>query len=130
MAMTGSALRRSPDPRYEAPSKPVYTQRISVRIYPSGFHWTGWGSHLERLKASWPLGKLALYRDHLTIGSFMRTYRLDYADVKRIRKTLLFSVQIEHDDGTVPGCVFMQGWFLLNSIRQAVRANGLRIRVE
>jgi hypothetical protein len=100
-----------------------------VRIYPGGFHVTGWGSHHERLKASWPLGKLALYREHLTIGALIREYHLDYTDVKCIRRGLLFTVRIEHDDAIVPEYVFMQGWFLLTAIRQAVRANGLRVRV-
>ena len=129
MAMAGSALKRTPDPRYSAPTTPVFTQRVGVRIYPSGFYVTGWGSHHERLKASWPLGKLALYRDHLTIGALIRTYHLNYTDVKRISRGLLFSVQIEHDDASVPGCMFMHGWFLMTAIQQAVRANGLRVKV-
>jgi hypothetical protein len=109
--------------------EPVYSQRVGFNIFRSGFFTTGSQDHRESHKVSWPIGKLCLYRDHLTVGSVFRTYRIDYSCVERITPSMLFYARIDHSCPDVPDIILLRGWFLLRTLRRVASANCLRLMI-
>ena len=102
-------------------------KRIGASIVRSGWHT---GMRLNRAKWSWPLGKVALYRDRLEIKApLFRPMVLDLDEIENIRR-FLWRVRIEHTNRDVPDFVALFGFGLLSSLREAVRRNRLTVRVS
>jgi hypothetical protein len=115
---------------------PIHSQRIGFTIRDGGlFYWgpstsstLSWGHRLRRHHMSWPLGKLTLYQDHLTIKGFPTDYVLGYEDIIQVSRFLFFNVRIEHRSAEVPRMVIMWGWRLAGAIAEAASRTGVQLR--
>ena len=79
--------------------------------------------------ASWPLGKITLDAEALTVDGLFRSYRVRVADIDRVRRGLL-TVYVEHHAPGVPGLVRLWGIRLFARLREAIQRHQLRIEVS
>ena len=103
-------------------------RRIGASIIRSGWHIK---MKLNKAKWGWPTGKLILYRDRLEIRFiFITPQVLSISEITAIRKTLLTRVLVEHTNEEVPDHVVLSGWGLYDALKDAVRKNGLDIKMR
>jgi len=80
-------------------------------------------------RASWPLGKITLNAEALTLDGLLGSYRLCIADIDCIRGGLL-TVEIEHHAPGVPGMVRLSGIRLFSRLREVIARYQLRVKVS
>ncbi len=79
-------------------------------------------------RADWPLGKVTLDQEALTVGSLFTSYRLRFVDIDRISPALFF-VEIHHHASGVPESVRVWGIFLFRRLREAIQRHQLMVEV-
>ena len=79
-------------------------------------------------RADWPLGKITLDREALTLDALFKSYRLSLADIDSIRPGLL-SVEIPHHAHGVPESVQIWGFFLFRRLRKTIHHHQLKVEV-
>jgi hypothetical protein len=77
-------------------------------------------------RADWPLGKVALDTEALTVSALFRSYRLPLADIDVIRTGLL-TVQVEHHSRGIPPRVRLWGLGLFGRLRNAINQHRLPV---
>jgi hypothetical protein len=80
-------------------------------------------------RADWPLGKVALDTQTLTVDALFRSYRLPLADIDALRPGL-FTVQIEHHSKGIPPRVQIWGLRLFGRLRQAIDQHRLPVELK
>ena len=80
-------------------------------------------------RASWPLARITLDAEALTVDALFKSYRLRVADIDRIRRGLL-TVDVEHHAPDVPGVIRLWGVRLFSRIREVIQRHQLRIEVS
>jgi hypothetical protein len=80
-------------------------------------------------RASWPLGKITLDAEALTLEALFKSYRLRVVDIDRVRGGSL-TVDIEHHAQGVPGLVQLWGIRLFGRLREAIQRHHLSIEVS
>ena len=117
--------------RIERPGRmtgtPLFQKRVGASILRTGWHTQ---MRLNKAKWSWPGGKVTLYKDRLEIkGMLMEAIVLDCQEIKHISSSLGFRVRIDHSNEEIPDYIILFGFGLLSGLREAIRKNGLKIRV-
>ena len=79
-------------------------------------------------RADWPLGKITLDDEALTVGSLFKSHRLRFVDIDRI-STALFFIEIHHHATGVPESVRVWGIFLFRRLREAIQRHQLIVEV-
>ena len=103
-------------------SKPLLEKRIGGRA--------GYEPAPKHAKASWPLGKLTLYKDRLVIRLFLLTFEIPYSQITTIKRGWYFNVLIQHDEDSEPEYISLIGLGLLNDIKRTNRRHRLGLRVR
>lgn len=98
---------------------PLFSSRAGIEVFGGG----------ASCRASWPLGKIALDAEALTLNALVKSYRLSVADIDRVRGGLLM-VEVEHHAPGVPGLVRLWGIRLFGRLREAIRRHQLRVEVS
>jgi len=80
-------------------------------------------------RADWPLGKVALDTETLTVHALFRTYRLPLADIEALRSAL-FTVEVEHHSRGIPTRVRIWGLRLFGRLRQAIDQHRLPVELK
>lgn len=80
-------------------------------------------------RADWPLGKVALDTEALTVNALFRSYRLPHADIDAIRPRLL-TVQVEHHSRGIPPRVRVWGLRLFGRLRHAIDQHRLPVALK
>jgi hypothetical protein len=117
--------------RIERPSvrggTPLLQRRIGASIIRSGWHVK---MQLNKAKWGWPTGKLVLYRDRLEIRFLLiKPQILSISEITAIWRTLITRVLVEHSNEEVPDHIVLSGWGLYDALKDAVRKNGLDIKI-
>ena len=77
-------------------------------------------------RADWPLGKVVLDTQALTLDALFCSYRLPLADIDALRPGLL-TVQVEHHSHGIPPRVRIWGLRLFARLRQAIDQHRLPV---
>jgi hypothetical protein len=96
---------------------PLFSSRAGIVIVGGG----------ASCRATWPLGKVTLNADTLTVDALFRSHQLRLADIDCIRGGW-FTVEIEHHAPDVPGMVRLSGIRLFSRLREAIARHQLRVR--
>lgn len=80
-------------------------------------------------KISWPLGKLALYRDHLAVGSVLKSFDIEYDHLEGVKRLILGRVQILHSDPEAFDTIYLQAPMLWTRLGRAVQRYRLPISI-
>jgi hypothetical protein len=99
--------------------KNLFSARAGVAVFGGGTF----------CHADWPLGKVILDTEGITIDAIFSSYRLPLAGIDRIRPGLLH-VQIEHHVGDVPPRVRIWGLRLFRRLRGAIDQHGLKVEAR
>jgi hypothetical protein len=97
---------------------PPFSSRAGISIVGGGVF----------CRASWPLGKITLDAEALTVNALFKSYRVRVADIDRIRRRLLM-VDVEHHASDVPGVIQLWGIRLFSRICEVIQQHQLRIEV-
>ena len=101
------------------PLSPVFSGRAGVYVVGGGAF----------SRATWPLGRVILDAEDLTVGTFLRSYRVRVADIDRIRRGM-FSVIVEHHAADVPGLIQLTGFRLFSRLQEAIQQHHLKVEME
>ncbi len=80
-------------------------------------------------RADWPLGKVTLDAEGLTIDALFSSYRLPLTSIDQIRPGLL-TTQVEHHATDVPPRVRIWGLVLFRRLRHAVEHHDQMVKVR
>ena len=97
----------------------LFSARAGVAIVGGGFF----------CRADWPLGKVTLDAEALTVDVLFRSYSLPLADIDALRPGLL-TVQFEHHARGIPPRVRIWGLRLFGRLRQAIGQHGLPVALK
>jgi hypothetical protein len=98
---------------------PLFSSRVGISVVGGGAF----------CRASWPLGKITLDAEALTVDALFKSYRLRVADIDRVRRGLL-TVDVEHHAPGVPRLVRLWGVRLFARLRKAIRRHQLRVEMS
>ena len=98
---------------------PLFSSRAGISVVGSGAF----------CRASWPLGKITLDAEALTVDALFKSYRLRVTDIDRVRRGLL-TVDVEHHAPGVPGLVRLWGIRLFARLRDTIQRNQLKVEVS
>jgi hypothetical protein len=98
---------------------PLFSSRAGISVMGGGVS----------CSASWPLGKITLSAEALTMDTLLKSYRLRVTDIDCVRRALL-SVEIKHHAPDVPGLVRVWGIGLFGRLRETIQRHQLRIEVS
>ncbi|MCX6929514.1 MAG: hypothetical protein NT154_40805 [Verrucomicrobia bacterium] len=97
----------------------LFSARAGVAVFGGG----------SFCRADWPLGKVALDTQALTLDALFRSYRLPLADIDARRRGLL-TVQVEHHSHGIPPRVRIWGLRLFAGLRQAIDQHRLPVALK
>jgi len=98
---------------------PLFSSRAGISVVGGGAF----------CRASWPLGKITLDAEALTVNALFKSYRIRVADIDRIRRGAL-TVNVEHHASGVPGVIQLWGIRLFSRIREVIQRHQLGIEVS
>jgi hypothetical protein len=79
------------------------------------------------LKASWPLGKIELDSETLTIDVLSNRFQLQFSQIERFKMGRT-EVRVIHHASGVPDSIIVSGWWLPRRLRQAIAAHNLPVQ--
>jgi hypothetical protein len=97
---------------------PLFSSRAGISVIGGGV----------LCSATWPLGKITLDAETLTIDAIFKSYRLRIVDIDYVRGGL-FTMNVEHHSPDVPGLVRLSGIGLFGRLREAIQRHQLRVEV-
>ncbi len=97
----------------------LFTARAGVAVFGGG----------SFCRADWPLGKVALDAQALTVDALFRCYRLPLTDIDALRPGLL-AVQVEHHSQGIPPRIRIWGLRLFGRLRQAIDQHRLPVALK
>jgi len=80
------------------------------------------------LKASWPLGKIELNSEVLTIDVLLKRFQLQFSQIERFKMGWT-EVRVIHDASGVPDSIIVSGWWLPRRLRQTIAAHNLPVQL-
>jgi hypothetical protein len=80
-------------------------------------------------RADWPLGKITLDAQALSVDALFKSYWVRLADIDCIRRRFL-TVDVEHHASDVPGVIRLWGIRLFTRLREVIQRHQLRIEMS
>ena len=77
-------------------------------------------------RADWPIGKLMLDKQALTLDALFVSYRIPLRDVSRIQSPIV-SFRIEYHKEGLPKTIEVWGWRLFKRLRDAAGRNSISL---
>ena len=109
--------------------KPLFSCRIGFYMFRGDPLVGSLKTIKAEYKISWPLGKLALYRDHLNVGSILKSFDIGYNDLEGIKRLILGRVQILHSDPETFDAIYLQAPGLWTRLGRALQRHRLPISI-
>jgi hypothetical protein len=97
----------------------LFSARAGVAVFGAG----------SFSRADWPLGKVALDAQSLTVDALFQSYCVPLADIDALRRGLL-TIQVEHHARGIPPRVRIWGLGLFGRLRKAIDQHRLPVAVK
>jgi|SRR3989344_5218153 len=111
--------------------EPILKKRINTYIGPDRI----WNNIFFRgLKASWPLARLELYRNHLILDILNKNLKINYNKIDYLDWGFLKGIQIHHHSNEVDNYVYFSGFgnglILYKRLKNIIKKNKLKINAR
>ena len=97
----------------------LFSSRAGISVFGEGV----------ACRADWPIGRIMLDDESMTLNALFRSYRLSFGDIDSIRFGWLTILIVHHASG-VPGLVKIWGLRLSRRLRESIEPHQLQIRLE